>query len=64
MFVGYRALGTTYGPTEMHEKTVAAGRSELANIQDRLSELAEQVIPELEREVRAAGAPPIENGQD
>lgn len=64
MFVGYRALGTTYGPTEMHEKTVAAGRSELANIQDRLSELAEQVLPELEREVRAAGAPPIENGQD
>jgi len=64
LFVGYRALGTTYGPTAMHEKTVAAGRSELANIQNRLSKLAEQVIPELERQVRAAGAPPLENGQD
>ncbi len=63
LFVGYRALGTTYGPTEMHRQTLAAGRSELADIQNQLDELAEQVVPELERQVRAAGAPPIENGQ-
>jgi len=64
LFVGYRALGTTYGPTDLHESTMAAGRSELADIQGRLSELSEQVLPNLEQAVRAAGAPPIENGQD
>jgi hypothetical protein len=63
LFVGYRALGTAYGPTEMHENAMAAGRSELSDVQNRLSELSEQVIPKLERAVRAAGAPPIENGQ-
>jgi hypothetical protein len=64
LFVGYRALNTTHGPTEMHERTVAAGRSELADVQNRLNELAEQVVPQLQREVRAAGAPPIEHGQE
>ena len=64
LFVGYRALGTTYGPTEMHESTMAAGRSELTDIQNRLNKLSEQVLPKLEQAVRAAGAPPIENGQD
>ncbi|MFB6274344.1 MAG: glycosyl hydrolase, partial [Salinibacter sp.] len=63
LFVGYRALGTTYGPTKMHENTLETGRSELADIQDRLNKLADQVLPELQRQVRAAGAPPIENGQ-
>jgi hypothetical protein len=64
MVVGVRALGTTYGPTEMHEQTVAAGRRELADVRNRLNEFAEEVIPELQREVQTAGAPPIENGQN
>ena len=63
LFVGYRALGTTYGPTELHKETVAIGRRELADIRSRLTEVAEEVLPELEKEVRATGAPPIENGQ-
>ncbi len=60
LYVGYRALGTTYGPTEMHRQTVEAGRQELNDLQGRLNELAETVIPELEREVQATGAPPVE----
>jgi hypothetical protein len=60
MFVGFRALTTTYGPTEMHRETVATGRNELAAIQDRLTTLVETTIPTLEEELRAAGAPPIE----
>jgi hypothetical protein len=47
----------------MHENTLDIGRSELADVQTQLSELSDQVLPELERAVRAAGAPPIENGQ-
>jgi hypothetical protein len=64
LFVGYRALSTTYGPTAMHERTVEAGRSELADIRSQLDELAETVVPQLRQKVRAAGAPPIEGGQD
>ncbi len=63
-FVGYRALRTTYGPTEMHRETVAAGRRELADLRSRLTDLADQVIPNLEEEVQAAGAPPIEDGRE
>lgn len=64
LYVGYRALNTTYGPTEMHRETVQAGRQELNDLQGRLNELAETVIPELEREVQATGAPPVEGIQN
>jgi photosystem II stability/assembly factor-like uncharacterized protein len=64
LYVGYRALNTTYGPTAMHERTVEAGRSELADIRSQLNELAETVVPQLQQKVRAAGAPPIEDAQD
>ncbi|MCG8467981.1 MAG: ELKS/Rab6-interacting/CAST family protein, partial [Gemmatimonadetes bacterium] len=57
--VGMRGLSTTYGPTELHSQTVAAGRSELAEIRTDVDRMAEQVMPELERAVEAAGAPPL-----
>jgi hypothetical protein len=59
-YVGVRGLNTTYGPTEMHRRAVAAGRSELAELESGLDRVAEQVMPELERALEAAGAPPIE----
>jgi len=61
LFVGYRALRTTYGPTEMHREMIAVGRSELATIQSQLDDLVENVMPELESALEAAGAPPLEN---
>jgi hypothetical protein len=59
-FVGWRGLSTTYGPTELHRRTVQAGRNELAALRSALDRIAEQVMPELERALKAAGAPPIE----
>lgn len=58
--VGMRGLGTTYGPTELHRRTIAAGRSELAPLHADVRRMAEQVVPELARAVRATGAPPVE----
>jgi len=59
-FVGFRGLSTTYGPTAMHQSAVQAGRAELAALRSQLDRFAEQVMPELERALEAAGAPPIE----
>jgi septal ring factor EnvC (AmiA/AmiB activator) len=59
-FVGARGLNTTYGPTELHRQTVAAGRNELAALVTELDRMAEGVMPELERALAAAGAPPVE----
>ena len=59
-FVGLRALGTTYGPTDMHRETVQIGQRELDDIQSELTEIADTVMPELESALNAAGAPPIE----
>jgi len=64
LFVGYRALSTTYGPTETHNETLETGRRELADIQQRLDTIAESTIPSLEQALDAAGAPPIEGMED
>ncbi|UCF18215.1 MAG: glycosyl hydrolase [Gemmatimonadota bacterium] len=60
LFVGMRGLGTTYGPTELHRRTVEVGRSDLVVLRAELDRVAEQVMPELERALEAMGAPPIE----
>jgi len=64
LLVGYRALSTTYGPTEMHRKSVEAGQRELADIRQRLRTLVDNTMPALEKEVEAAGAPPVEQVQN
>lgn len=61
IFVGYRALGTTYGPTPMHEQTVEAGKSELQEIKQRINAFIESEMPQLEQALEEAGAPPIED---
>jgi len=61
MFVGFRALGTTYGPTAMHERTVQAGKAELEVISQDLNTFLNSEMPELEQALEAAGAPPIED---
>ncbi|WP_445664807.1 VPS10 domain-containing protein [Fodinibius sp. AD559] len=61
LYVGYNALSSTYGPTPMHVKTVEAGKSELDKIQNNLNQFVKNVMPELEKAVQNAGAPPIED---
>ena len=58
--VGVRGLSSSYGPTAMHRESVQAGRNELAALQGELTRIVEQVMPQLERALEAAGAPPIE----
>ena len=60
LFVGYRALRTTYGPTPMHREMIATGQREFAGLQDDLTEIVDAVMPELEQALDAAGAPPIQ----
>ena len=60
MFLGYRALNTTYGPTAMHKKTVEIAKTELATIQEKLKTISKEKIPQLEKALAAAGAPWIE----
>jgi photosystem II stability/assembly factor-like uncharacterized protein len=61
LFVGFRALRTTYGPTQMHRETIELGKQELATFEQDLNEIANNVMPQLEQAVQDAGAPPIEN---
>jgi hypothetical protein len=44
----------------MHKETIETGQRELADIRQRLDEIAESTIPDLEQALEAAGAPPIE----
>ncbi len=61
LYVGYNALGSTYGPTPMHVNTIEAGRAELKTIQQNLNQFVENVMPQLEKAVQNTGAPPIED---
>ena len=60
MFVGFRGLNTTYGPTEMHKATVAIGKAEMAEIHAELNQFVNSVMPGLESALKTMGAPPIE----
>ncbi|MFO7935703.1 MAG: hypothetical protein R6U78_16690 [Bacteroidales bacterium] len=55
-----RGLSTTYGPAEVHQKSLEAGKQELIPIRQKLDTLTGQSLPQLEKELRLAGAPWIE----
>jgi hypothetical protein len=63
MSIGYRAMRTTYGPTPLHEQMVELGMRELEGIRVELKKIVDEVIPQLETDLQAIGAPWIE-GQD
>ncbi len=60
--MGENGLETTYGPTELHRRTLEAGRNELATIRREIDRMAGEVVPELEGALEATGAPPVEGG--
>jgi len=63
---GYRlafAVGgllTTYGPTEIHRQSLDIGKSDLDVIKRDLTVIVETILPNLEEDLKAAGAPWIE----
>ncbi|NNM17854.1 MAG: glycosyl hydrolase [Croceitalea sp.] len=59
-FVGYVALGNTYGPTGNHLKAFARAQKQLQSLKTNLKELIDTTLPGLEGELKAAGAPWIE----
>lgn len=60
MFMGYRGLNSTYGPTEMHKQSVAIAAKELKEMMPKVKKLYEEEIPAMERAMLKAGAPWIE----
>ncbi len=56
-------LNSLYGPTSMHRQSLNTGKQELEPIKVYLDRLIQEIIPQLERDLREAGAPWIE-GQD
>ena len=55
-----RGLSTTYGPAEVHLRSLEAGKQELIPIREKLDTLTGRSLPQLEKELRLAGAPWIE----
>ncbi|MEM7415322.1 MAG: glycosyl hydrolase [Gemmatimonadota bacterium] len=56
--LGFRGLNSTYGPTQLHRQTVAAGRAELGPIAAEIERMA-GVVDGLHDEVMATGAPSV-----
>ena len=59
-FIGIRALSNTYGPTGNHKGAMGRAKKQLSGIKAKLQNIAENIIPELEQELKKAGAPWIE----
>ena len=55
-------LETTYGPTQMHRSMLDIAREELAPLRAEIERFADEVVPELEAAVEAAGGPPLGRG--
>ena len=61
MFVGWRGLNTSYGPTPMHREAVARGQAELSTLRADLDAFRTNVLPGLATALAATGAPPIDD---
>ena len=60
-FIGMVALtSSTYGPTATHNASLDTAIKELNQIKIKLKEINKKIIPELEQELKATGAPWIE----
>ncbi len=59
MFLGFRALNTTYGPTPMHKEALETGRKLMSSIKTDVEGFM-GVLDNLEGQLRSAGAPILE----
>ena len=60
MYMGYRGLSTTYGPTEMHKESIKIAQAQLEAFMPRIEKIYKERIPQLEEALAQAGAPLIE----
>lgn len=61
MRVGFRALNSSYGPTEMHKKSLKTAQRMYNDLEDDLQDIVNEEIPELKKDLEEAGAAPILN---
>ncbi|MEM8848246.1 MAG: glycosyl hydrolase, partial [Bacteroidota bacterium] len=59
-FIGFVALGNTYGPTGNQKAAFQRANSQLQDVKKELNVFVKNTIPRLESELKAAGAPWIE----
>ena len=62
----YRGLNTSYGPTKMHQQQFEMAKASLAEMKPELSRISNTLLPALEKQMKAAGAPYImgQSGQN
>lgn len=58
--LAFRAMGNTYGPTETHKALLARVNNQLAKVKSKLKVVTNNELPNIERTLKAAGAPWIE----
>ena len=63
MFIGYRGLSTSYGPTPTHRQSIDIAKKQLISLKAKLGDIVKNTIPNLEKDLQNAGAPLIE-GQE
>ena len=51
---------STYGPTPMHQRSLAIAKEEFATLKDQVNATLRSTLPKLERELQDAGAPWIQ----
>ncbi|MEM7372615.1 MAG: glycosyl hydrolase [Bacteroidota bacterium] len=60
MFIAFRGMSTTYGPTPLHKRSMEIAKKEFTSLNAELEEISKNEIPALEKAVSGAGAPWIE----
>jgi hypothetical protein len=60
MFTAMRGLWSTYGPTPLHNESLAIAQEELASIAPRIEQIEKVDIPRIEKALENVGAPLIE----
>ncbi len=60
-FYAARGASTTHGPTDTHKASLEIGKKQLASMRSELDDILNNVMPKLEDEMDAAGAPPVES---
>ncbi len=59
-FIGFVALANTYGPTPNHKAAFDRSKKQLREVKEKLKELSDNVLPGIERDLKASGSPWIE----
>ncbi|NNE30098.1 MAG: glycosyl hydrolase, partial [Saprospiraceae bacterium] len=60
MFVGFRGLSTTYGPTEMHKESLRIATTEFEGLRSELESIESGDLKRIEEKLSEMGAPWIE----